>query len=306
MSIFLTAYDTRVCNGFVMSKIVNPIEDAFVQGGLVQSDEDKNVYMVQGGNMAADKIPLFAHPVQIQAHAHEKPVIVVDVRHFGKWDTSTQTFRIRNDREYLLAQYRAKLNRVWLDEAPSILQNLSGIPMVVFSSWISEAIRTKLNMEPIDQFKLSVLAAYYYQCLFIDSARDVQGDQKVKMANQIARNMKLQTADVLKVIQDIPVLDGAESFCKQAYEVTQSIRLKGLEPGTLISYLGGTWFGTNAGEIVGCAIEHPPTWLAMLLLAFEDKTYKNTTIMRIAHRNAKGGDDVFLRSAKGMLEAMND
>ena len=61
--------------------------------------------------------------------------------------------------------------------------------------------------------------------------------------------------------------------------------------------MGNTWFGANAKEILAVALEHPPTWLSLVYIALKERSYKNTSLAKIALRYAlnKGGND-FIRS----------
>ena len=62
-----------------------------------------------------------------------------------------------------------------------------------------------------------------------------------------------------------------------------------------------SWFGSNAKEILAVALEHPPTWYAIVFSSLEERTYKNSMIARVAERFGKGGAWVDFKNAYSEL-----
>jgi hypothetical protein len=88
----------------------------------------------------------------------------------------------------------------------------------------------------------------------------------------------------------------------RAQEITDSVRLKDFNAGVLFTLLGNTWFGANAKEMIAVATEHPPTWIAMLLSAFTERTFKNSQIAKILERNSfKKLSDDFVNSTLNLI-----
>lgn len=308
MSIKLTPYDTFACHSFLMKKTIDALEDAFVMGHLVPSADDPRVLLVEGGAPVVDKIPAFAHPISFNPRNEEQGYIAIDVRYFGKYGTNSGQlgFVVRNRGEYDLAQYRAKLTRIWETEFPTILQNVSDIPLAVYASWISEGLSRKYMLEPREQLNLQVLAAYFYCCLFLDE-QDMTESAKLKLAGRISRAIRTSVNSVLEIIEPLSVIAGIQQFCSVAPGAVGSIRLTQLNPGTMYTILQGSWFGVNSPEIVATAIEHPPTWLSILMAAFDDRSYRNTPISKIAERSSgrAGQGTQFTQAVKNMIRATN-
>lgn len=295
MTICKTAYDTTACGGFVMRKTVDAIQVAFTHGSLGGNIEG-GIWLIEGGTSMADAIPAFAHPLAFEYHTKEERV-VVDVRGFGKWDAMQNVYRIRNEMEYQLAVHRGNLNRIWIEQSPTLLRDISQLPIAIFASWISEAIAKRFALDPREQLNLGILAAIFYLSLFSD-VTELDEREKMRAVNAITRAMRASAADVLVVLDQISVVPNVAVFCQQAEAISGSVRLKELNVGLLYSVLGGTWFGTNAKEIVAVALEHPPTWLAILLAAYSERTYKNSAISKITERT--GNKD----SGKGYIHAV--
>lgn len=97
-------------------------------------------------------------------------------------------------------------------------------------------------------------------------------------------------------------MTGIKDFCAQVKEITENNRLQAFEEGILVNLLIASWFGTNAREMIAVALEHPPTWIALVYAAFTEKSYKNTVISKIAYRylGSKGEND-FVRSLVSLI-----
>jgi truncated hemoglobin YjbI len=302
MTIFRSAYDTLACRDFVMSKTAHALDMALVSGQLGFAPNTQ-IRELTGGSAISDSAPAFAHPYLLQGKEQDAATVVVDVRSFGKYDPHKAAFVVRSRAEYDSLVLRGQLNHCWVKEAPSVLLNVSPLGMRLFAAWISENITKKFMLDPRESIMLQIYAAFYYYSLFLDQHHLSESDKHRAVA-AITKSTGINATDVVKVVEhfETPVQD-AEEFCKLAQEVVQSIRLTQLNIGVLYAILGGTWY-TNAKEIIAVATEHPPTWLALIAMAVQDRTYHNTAINRLLERLDRKDKGVgFLRALKVTLEA---
>lgn len=285
MTIVRSAYDTTACHGYLINKTIDALLQAYHSGQLAF---DNAIYTVEGGASIVNAIPAFAHPIDFtkhDKHQHEKIAIniAVDVRQYGKKDERQNVFVIRNDIEYKLAIHRGSLNRIWLAQSPSILRDISPVPMMIFSSWLSESLGKRYALDPREQLNIAILSAIFYSSQFTnDSELDEQS--KLRVVGSVTKATKASAKDVLEIIDKVSVVHNTTDFCKHAYEISGSVRLKELNAGVLYSVLGGSWFGTNAKEMIAVAIEHPPTWLSILMSAYTERSYKNSQITKLLDR----------------------
>lgn len=296
MTVHKTAYDTAACSGFVMKKTIDAIKVAAVHGFLNPAP-NAWVKMVEGAASVENDITPFAHPILI-----DDDYLVVDVRSFGRFNPDQQRFGVRNTVEYQLALHRAALNAIWVKDAPSILQNLSPLPLAVYVSWISESVARRFALDPGEQYKFAILCGIFYCSQFIQDEQFGERD-KLRFTTAIARAVRGTSTDVLEIIDSVGMIGGVGALCAAAHGVTGSVRLQELNVGVLFSILGGTWFGTNAKEMVAVATEHPPTWMALLVAAFNERTFKNSGITKLTERstNRAAGQD-YVRAVLKLLE----
>ena len=288
-----TAYDTIACSGAMISKIIEPItlSDGKTNSSYCGIGEINGMY-------GQDRIPSFFHPIYIERLKN----IFVDVRPYVGFDKFTQEVFIKNQTGYKLTCLRGALNKIWVIEKPAYLRDISSFPMAAYVAWLSENIARRFALDGAAQYQLSILTAIFYNSHFTDD-KDLSSTDKQHLASYLSRQLKLSGEDVYNVLEQYSVIHSIDEYCEAARVITGSVSLQQLNKGTLISVINNTFFGVNASENAAVAIEHPPTWMGILLDAIQNQAfYKKTIIGSIISR--KQFDDSrtsFLRSVVSML-----
>ena len=288
-----TAYDTIACSGAMISKIIEPItlSDGKTNSSYCGIGEINGMY-------GQDRIPSFFHPIYIERLKN----IFVDVRPYVGFDKFTQEVFIKNQTGYKLTCLRGALNKIWVIEKPAYLRDISSFPMAAYVAWLSENIARRFALDGAAQYQLSILTAIFYNSHFTDD-KDLSSTDKQHLASYLSRQLKLSGEDVYNVLEQYSVIHSIDEYCEAARVITGSVSLQQLNKGTLISVINNTFFGVNASENAAVAIEHPPTWMGILLDAIQNQAfYKKTIIGGIISR--KQFDDSrtsFLRSVVSML-----
>lgn len=289
MTVYNSAYETTATQGFVMQKVLHGIKEA-AYSSQINFLEGWPIMMVEGAGSFGESVPSFAHPVSFpfkRYGSEEENWIAIDVRSFGRWDQRENKFIVSNQVGYNLAVMRAKLSVIWTNKDKEVLRDISQLPMVVFSSWLSENLARRFALEPHEQFKLSVLAGIFYYSLFHNEV-ELDERNKVRVATAIARNLRCSQQEVNQIIDECDVVPSLTAFCQKAAEIASPVRLEKLSPAIVITLLGGTWYGTNDKEQLATALEHPPTWIAMLMAASSERYYHSSQLARLVDRNSKG------------------
>lgn len=287
MSIFRTAYDTKACEGYAVSKLQSEVAKSLTMGWL-SPVEGTSILRVDGADSLSASIPAFQHPIVIDLSGVDITpsntgalALVIDTRPFGKWNQHQHKFDIRNVVEYDLLVFRARLSSVWMSHPAEVLRDVSPLAMSTYCAWISENVSRRFALDPLEQMKLAILTGFLYQSLFTDLKELTERD-KLRMTQSIAKATFAKASDVLEVLDQFTApLKDAKEFCDRAQEVTGSIRLQEFSIGILAQIIGKTWYGPNAPELLFVALEHPPTWLTMMLAAVMERTFKNSQIAKL-------------------------
>lgn len=307
MTIFKTAYDTQACQGFVMEPILQAIRKAVIMGS-VGIHPDAPFYQITASSSGEIAIPGFAHPLLYPDDGPHKPEprLVVDMRPYGRYDMAQQNFVVRAVSDHTIASVRGRLNHLWLNEPVELLRDLSTFPLTVFVEWVAKNVGKRLGLDAREERDLSILTAVFYLSCFNDNQEMTERDQQ-GIGRVVSRAVRgAQANDVFAVIDKLNgcFLPSIKHFCEAAKEVTSSVRLNELNVGLLFQLLGGSWYN-NGREMVAVALEHPPTWIALLLAAVTDRSYHGTGLARLVEREDTKDVKQFHLATVNLLERLN-
>lgn len=312
MSNIRTAYDTLACQGFVLTKLKEALQRAIIndQYSKSQTDDYGRVLVIDALDESA-MIPAFIHPISLvhdvdvnNSHLHAAHEMIVDCRPYVRYDARSGQTTIKNLPDYHAAVLYGNLASAWIDGDRMRLRDVSVHATTIFSSWISENITRRFSLSPREQLDLAILAAIYYQGLFSEGEGMTEREMNGMVAT-VARAVRVQAAEVFEFIERLNLtlpISSITDFCGLAYEVTGSIRLKEFNAGLMFDVVGGSWWGPSARELTAVALEYPPAFLTMLVIALTEKSYRKVGIARIAERLNQQEAKVLIASLGYILE----
>ena len=282
MSRFQSAYDTTACVGYTtstMKTIHEALKASFIKGDI-SLHADSGSLLVTGLLNTRD-IPTFTHPITLEVEGVKKTFI--DVRSCVKLEQHSNDYLVKDQDEFEFLTMRCHLDHLWNTEMPSLLQNVSKLPIAVYANLIGEYTARRLALDPRDTLTVTVLAAVLYLNLFTDDT-EVRKTDATHMAQYISNALSMRAPTVYDIIENNTVINNLEDFCETCKEFSQSVRLRDLNPVTLFGMVGPAWYGNNGRELMAVAMEHPPTWLALLKRAMTSRGYNNTGLSKFMER----------------------
>lgn len=312
----IESYATTICRNYNLVKTVDQIlKQEIIGSGQVTyvtnanglNYKDNKVKMITPG--LAEIVP-FAHPLVIKDKRNDDYAVYVDMRNYMRLNQAGMPV-IHAHSDYNLTVLRGLMQSSWmLPDDRHNLMSLGDVPVVFFSRWLSDLLTIRLNLTPDIQARVSVIVAYYYLCLFLEGNDiEVPEDIKVRFGAVIARATFVNIPDVYAIIDELPRMFNTEDLIKALVAHSNTARFEKLSLAFLYTAVSGSWFGSNAREIISIALEHPPTWIALVYSAINERGYKNTSLGRIA-QNMKNNDAIsaFCKSMQyiiGLVEKRN-
>lgn len=312
MTIFNDSYQTTIGSAFVTSQIEHALnrsiisESNFLRALEVNQNGEYFPIFITGLLGSEAEIPLFTHPISINSHKGEK-YLCTDLRMYvnkaaSSYDSGVLKPVIKNLTEYNFAKSRGILNLIWLNEGSSVIKNNLSFSGVVFSAWISEIISKTYALDYKDQTIIAIIASFYYQTLFTNQ-HEIDEDFKQKMSVHTIKATKAPAELVFDIFDKIEKLSNINDFCAAVSKIPENVRLKDFNLAMLLTLVRNSWYGVNAKEIISVALEHPPTWNAIIYAALSERTYKSSSIYKLAERFGKRGlSDEFMNNYKMMIK----
>lgn len=318
MTIYNTAFDTFIGRSLLIKPIQEAVQDLEVSRILL--DSNTNVFLhLQSWNedsrfkyvptvltpqtTAESAIGVFHHPMPVvipQAGKQEdRNYLVGDARSFMTMDRTTKNVYVSNTMEFEFLQARLGLGAVWLSQGTQALRFLSPITQTIFASWIAENLTRRFALDMGQQMRLQVLAGLFYHCQFT-AEEEEWGDATInRMAVPLSKVAKAPIDETVSLLTQAGHITSVEDFVNKIRACLDNPRLENLNAGVLSTIMAGTWFGFGGKEIACVALEHPPTFMAMVYIALNQRGFKNAPLANLVERfkGPKGGDE-FTRAVK--------
>jgi len=292
--IYKDSYQTTVGSAFVTKQIETAIKESMIKDGLdninlnVYKEGKFNPVFITGSLPNDVEIPLITHPITI--NFRDKNYLCTDLRLFIRKDTPINNIEsgVKNLTEFNFHKSRGILNLIWLNDGVNQIKNGLSFAGIVFSAWLAEVIAKNYALDFKDQTTLSIITSYYYQTLF-SNEKEIDDDTKQKMAVHTIKATKAPAEFVFEIFDKIGPMNSINDYCSTVVNILENVRLKNFSLAMLLTIIRNSWYGTNAKEIISVAIEHPPTWCALVFTALNERTFKNSVIYKIVERFGKRG-----------------
>jgi hypothetical protein len=291
-----SCYDATALAGFPKDKTDKVLRTARAAGALrsfkgnwhhslTMHDMQDAFVIVDASSHYLEQLPALRHPYIIMDEKTHKASIFLDARTMLTEDKVTQEYILRGGSrvDFFMLMMRVSLERMWLDKRQLELRSASSVPAIIFARWVSSTLAQRYMLDPREQESIEIISGYYYYGQFSDA----KPDDLDKIVGYLSRHMGLEAKRCYEVLDKIKDdIKGVNAFCTVLAEVTESIRLKDFNAGHLFTALGMSYFGMMGKELVAVALEHPPTWIAMLSYAVTDAMYRKSVIGTMMERGS--------------------
>jgi len=296
---YKTAFETISCRVYNTEELKKKIRLAQLEEGLitpVSPDLQKGLDGILAIDSSNEDIPIFSHPLQMELQGKE--VLIIDTRQFIKINRDgSRTNTSPNDYKFLIL--RALLTKEWIKD-PIAIKTMGELVEQTFVRWLSDIIVSKLGLDPNDQAKITVITYFYWHCLFEQD--ELSERTKLNIVKKLSNITYVSSEYAISIMDSIPYMEGIVDYIETIKELVSSKRSDTLNVGLLLTMLSGSWFGVNAREIIGVSTEHPPTFVAIVAMALESKTYKKSLLgSKVNDLDRKGRGSDFQKSLYNLI-----
>jgi hypothetical protein len=278
----LMPYDTTQGRMYQVDPIVSKIKSAQIDLPLPEvvspgGNTIKNLFFV-APNEEHEDVKAFTQFVNLGTD--QEPKLVLDGRPYMRLDRRTGTYRLTAENDWMFQCVRAALtlNAMDKNKGPVEMRRLGDVPMITFIKWITRAIVGKFNLDGATELKISAVCAYYYLGM-IDERIATDAEERVALVNIVRRVTGLpENRTIMEISDSIKSLKTLDDLAKTISQDLGSIRMGELNASDIITLVQSSYFGVNARENVGVALEHVPTFIAMVYNVIMDRSYKKTTL----------------------------
>lgn len=284
----ISAYDIEICKHYRTDRIIQEIRKSEALGEIVDFKAYPVHPLVRVVTIHAKEVPPFSHPIINDGKVY------IDGRGYTNYKNDG-TCTINNPEEFKFHYLRALLTIHCFDHAEEEIRKTGIFQLTIFANWIGRSVASKLALEPDVQQTVTIIAAYYYMCLFKSTTELLSLDtrDKMAMASTIARACRVELDQCIKYLDILPPMRSIKELVEALKDHAGSIRFNNFNAGLFVSIMNNSWIGNNAKEIVTVALEHPITWVAIVVQSLNARSYGVTHITKLVEfydKNNAGKD----------------
>lgn len=302
---FKTAFETLACHAYNTREIHNKLELAYIENELIElvTPSGKPVLFVRGIDPDNDTVPTFSHPFHLTIDG--VPHTIIDTRPYLR-RTRDGEIVFTNSGDYKFQLYRAILNFHWVEESSEELLSVGDLVPLTFCRWLSDSISRKIGLSPSEQVKVTTLTLFYWHSLFESEEKDGEAfDERYKrhIVSKLTQITSIPASMSMEVADEVNYMTSLRSYVAALQATVGGPRAELITPAFIYALLGGSWFGVNVKETIAVAVEHPPTFVAIIAMAMETRNYRKTQIGNLVYENDKRGrGDVVIRNVANLFE----
>lgn len=310
MTVFRTAHETRMDQASVIDRQVNACMDMQVidqrltnnfnlmpgatsrphEAVVDKPDSFVRIALITPRTTAEQQLPQTYHPFEVKmpslGSAPEYSMLVGDARPFLRL-VDKRDLQVTNamELEYLIA--RLVLGAHWMQEGPRDIYHVSSSLVRIYSSWVANHITRRFALDLQEQSQIRILAAHFYRCLHSELVEIEPSDLRANSA-VLARQLNVGVNDVEAALEYAGVITGLEDFVAKVKGYVRTPRLDNFNLGTFVTIMSGSWFGVGGSVSAAVALEHPPTFVAMTYIAFDQRGYRRSSFADMVTKSFKG------------------
>lgn len=291
----INSYDGYLSRQANLKSLDFEISKILLRGGFPGEGED-----IKFVTDKHEDIDTFVHPYWRQA----EDVVYIDTRGYSTV-TADGTHTFRNGEEKDIWFYRARLELAWMRSDRTELFTAFQFANEVFVRWFTSLISHEFKLAPIHESRLMCCVALFNVGRYYNR---IEGFRMVeKYVQQIATQYRIDVNTAFEIAElcgDV-FPRNVDEFVDLVHRANISGALQPFNRGTLANILGSSFFlVANAPQITALAIEYPPAFVAIVLMAFKHTTIANRTQIGIRAKDTASGnkDKYFIRAIEATLD----
>lgn len=276
---FDTPYQTTPCSRFVLDKIATGIRRLEIDDLLVKVAGVEGIALVPPG---VTEFPPFLQAITNKEIPTLANTVVLDGRSLLRPDGTAVRIDV-----FQHAVLTAKLTKLWVQGDASVRHdflNVGDFALKSFTSWVCSALALRLGLDFSQTTMLRALTTIYFLQLHeVVSSHTTPLEQDRIMVRAARALVGMDPITLNAAVGQIPPLKDIKDYVAWVKKVLNTPRVEDLTVGFIYIALGAS-YGPAYREAVAVALEYPPTFIAMVYTAVNDRGYSKTGLGKVVER----------------------
>ena len=304
---FLLPYETTTCQRLYKTAskdIINKIKRAELDLKLpaMQTPNKHPLKQAVYVSNAKDHDEIMGFTQYVNIGDAKESILAIDGRHYMTLDKDLGLERLVKTNDWRFQCVRLSLNNVLLKGDNEAFSRLTDLPCRLFFRWVSAILTKKYSLHVSVQTNLWVICCFYYMAMIYPDLRD-PGDARLLQMDVVADATGIALDTVSEIAQKLGKMHNAQDLCDNIVENAGTLQLGKLSDTALFILAGSSWYGVQGRENIQVAMEHIPTWIAIVFAAIDDRTYNKSDIaIRLESAARRGEKESFVDLVSNVID----
>jgi hypothetical protein len=250
---------------------------------------NNRVIYITGKNTEEKDIPVFEHPLILETIKGNKLVVIdmrLSLKNVDEYISSMEDF-VKDEFMFKMNIIRAYFTSSMLNDEYGIMRPISNSVALSFSRWISTNIYNFISIDPLEKIKIETILMHYIL------TNSVKGEVTERDINDLAMKIS-KNRGFMNHKDTVALLESLNNNPKDVNDLIENIHTldlngkeKFINTNSIIDSLLNNWIGINASDLVVISLEHIPTFIGLMYVASNSKSFKKAKLSLILDKNSR-------------------
>lgn len=253
-------YQTKIACSYKRDKIAAALNQEWIK----REDRTSDLLEITEG---VDEVDQFTQPLLFQPAAARIKLIAVDYR-----GMKGENGWMKEQRELLKLRATLTLHGARSEDLSAFYHPCA---LVAYANLVAGVIAGRFGVNELLKIRIVIAAAAHYYNMTHEVTEGAGYDEatQIMLAQTIVRHFGLPPEVVDSVLTELIVGQSMDSLIANIKRVDGTDRTRDLSSGLLVNGTNALWMGVNATETTAVAVEHAPTFCALLFAALGEGSY---------------------------------
>lgn len=277
------------------TKVIKEVQDYLIATHAVnlnyefKEENHSHLVFITGFSKEEQALPVFEHPVVFKNLRNEMTT-VVDLRQYivKSQDQPVHILsEMRDKNAGLFVILRGLFTYNFVNENLGVFKSINKTITAGFGLLISNIINMMVSLDPLEKINVELVAGHYINVMMSTSDDSDKDAISARLANT-KFSLQVSQRNVLHVL-DMINLDVAkfDDLVENIKSVLPESKKNLITTSVIINALSSYWYGPGRTETMVIGLEHVPTWIALIISATTDASYKHSKLATVLSKYSK-------------------
>ncbi len=252
---------------------------------------DNHIIFITGYNDEEQELPIWEHPL-VFTDSKNREIVAVDIRKYVKKldEQPLNIYDVVKDKSSLdFLVLRSLLTLDFINGDIGLHRAVYKHGSVALGVWMSTIVNALIALNPLEKAYVEIAVTYYASLLFVreESIKDMLSGVEARVSKG-RYSVPIPPKAIGNLINKLnPGIGGISGMIHNINQVLPEDKQQFITEDAIVNMLGNSWYGPGSVETIIMSLEHMPTWLALLCVNSENKSYKRTKIATVLEKGMK-------------------